>query len=66
MDKTDLLRFTKSTETLITPKTVGGMYGRAEMLGKLPLRIQKWIVGRGNSSQPDMGFVVEPWSFFLS
>ncbi len=66
MDKPDLVRFTKRTEMLITPKAVGNLYQRAEMLSRLPLRVQKWIVGRAARQDEHIGFVVEPYSFFLA
>ena len=66
MDKPDLIRHIKRTEALVSPKTVGGLYSRAEMLGKLPVGIQKWVVNRAGSNDSYIGFVVEPYSFFLS
>jgi hypothetical protein len=66
VDKAELLRFIKGTEGLIDPASVGRLYGRAEMLGRLPVRVQKWIVGRAGGGEPYMGFVVEPYSFFLA
>ena len=66
MDKPDLFRFTKRTELLISPKAVGNLYQRAEMLSRLPLRVQKWIVGRAARKDEHIGFVVEPYSFFLA
>ena len=49
MDKLELHRYIKRTETLISPKAVGGLYGRAEMLGRLPAGVQKWVVGRAGA-----------------
>ena len=66
MDKLDLHRYIKRTEALISPRTVGGLYGRAEILGKLPSGVQKWVVGRASSPDQHIGFVVEPYAFFLS
>ena len=66
MNKPDLLRFIKSTEKLVTPKAVGKMYQRAEMLSKLPLGVQKWIVGRAGRERSNIAFVVEPYSLFLA
>jgi hypothetical protein len=36
------------------------------MLSKLPEGIQKWIVNRAVSDDPYVGFVVEPYSYFLA
>jgi hypothetical protein len=66
VDKSDLLRFTKTTETMITPKAVGRLYQRAEMLSKLPVGVQKWIVRRAGGEGSTIGFVVEPYSLFLA
>ena len=66
MDKPDLHRYIMKTESLVSPKAVGGLYGRAEMLGRLPTRVQKWVVGRASSPDQYIGFVVEPYAFFLS
>ena len=66
MDKLELHRYIKRTETLISPKAVGGLYGRAEMLGRLPAGVQKWVVGRAGAKDQYIGFVVEPYAFFLS
>ena len=66
MDRRDLHRYIKKTETLISPKTVGGLYGRAEMLGRLPAGVQKWVVRRAGNKDDHIGFVVEPYAFFLS
>jgi hypothetical protein len=66
VDRSDLLRFTKSTENLISPKAVGRLYQRAEMLGRLPVSVQKRIVSRAGGDDQYIGFVVEPYSFFLA
>jgi hypothetical protein len=66
VDKPDLLRFIKITERMVTPKAVGKLYGRAEMLSKLPVGVQKRIVARASRDGSRIGFVVEPYSFFLA
>jgi hypothetical protein len=66
MDRAELLRYVKRTESLISPKAVGGLYQRAEMLGRLPVGVQKWVVRRASGTDKNIGFVVEPYSFFLS
>jgi hypothetical protein len=66
VDRPTLLGFTKHTEMLISPKAVGKLYQRAEMLSRLPLGVQKWIVGRVSREQQHIGFVVEPYSYFLA
>ena len=66
MLKSDLIQFIKNTEKMILPGKVGPLFQRAEMLSKLPLKIQKFIIERGSKNDPFIGFVVEPYSFFLS
>ena len=66
MDKPDLRRFIKTTERMVSPKAVGKLYGRAEMLSKLPVGVQKRIVERASRDSSRIGFVVEPYSFFLA
>ena len=62
----DAIDFTKHTEMLVSPKTVGGLYKRAEMLAKLPVGAQKWIVEHAPGADPYIGFVVEPYCSFLA
>ena len=66
MDRSAFIRYAKSTEQLVSPRTVGGLYQRAEMLGKLPVGIQRRIVKRASRGDQSIGFVVEPYSFFLA
>ena len=66
VDPSESLRFTKSTEMLITPRAVGGLYQRAEMLGRLPRGVQRWIVHRATKDGSNIGFVVEPYAFFVA
>jgi hypothetical protein len=66
VDRPDLHRFVRGTERLVTPKTVGSLYGRAEMLSKLPVGIQKRIVNRASKDDRYIAFVVEPYSLFLA
>ena len=66
MDRSELLRYVKRTEMLVSPRTVGGLYQRAEMLGRLPVRVQKWVARRAGKGEQNIGFVVEPYSFFLA
>ncbi|MFK7804295.1 MAG: hypothetical protein AB8G95_21855 [Anaerolineae bacterium] len=66
MLRSDLLQFIKNSEKMVLPGKVGPLFQRAEMLSKLPLKIQKFIIERGSKNDPFIGFVVEPYSFFLS
>lgn len=66
MDSTLFRKYVKNVEKRIEPKKVSMAYQGAEFLKKLPLFIQKKIIGSGTQKDPYMGFVVEPWSLFLS
>jgi hypothetical protein len=66
MNQADLLQFIKNTEKMVTPQRVGGLYQRAEMLRKLPLKLQQLIIEKGSGNDPYIGFIVEPYSFFLA
>jgi hypothetical protein len=60
-----LRRFVTLTEQKVSPKQVGKLYANAEMLAKLPVRLQRWIVHRAGGD-PAMAFIVEPYCFFLA
>ena len=66
MDRSDSHRFIKRTENLVTPGAVATMHRRAEMLTRLPVGVQKWIVGRAGGKDEYVGFIVEPYSLFLA
>ncbi len=60
-----LRRFVTHTERKISPRDVGRLYQRAEMLARLPLPAQRWITTHAGGD-PDIGFVVEPYCLFLA
>ncbi|GAA3629873.1 hypothetical protein GCM10022200_10750 [Microbacterium awajiense] len=60
-----LRRFIGETERRVTPKAVAALYSRAEMLARMPLRVQRWIVAHARGEEY-MGFVVEPYALFLA
>ncbi|MEM8860418.1 MAG: hypothetical protein AAGD96_19000 [Chloroflexota bacterium] len=66
MDKSDLNQFIKNTEKTVLPSKVGPLYPWAERLGRLPKKWQKFFIERGSKNDPFIGFVVEPYSFFIS
>lgn len=61
-----LLNYIKKTEGMINPEKVGQISQFSSFLGRLPLSWQKGIAKNGAKTNPYMGFVVEPYSFFLS
>lgn len=65
MEPSERRRFVTNTEDRVSPKAVGALYGRAEMLARMPLGLQRWIVSHARGEEL-MGFVVEPYCFFLS
>ena len=66
MDATTRISFAKDIESKVLPKDVGKLYQRAEMLGKLPKSLQRWVVEKGAGDDPFIPFVVEPYCSFLS
>jgi hypothetical protein len=66
MSENSSAQFAKHTEMLVSPRTVGGLYRRAEMLARLPVGVQKWIVANAPGADPYIGFVVEPYCSFLT
>lgn len=66
MDKKDLLAFIMKTETMVTPKKVATVFQGAQMMKKLPLGIQKFVMKKASQKDPDIGFIVEPYSFFMA
>lgn len=66
MEQKDLLAFIMKTETMVTPEKVATVFQGAQMLKKLPLGIQKFIMKKASRKDPDIGFIVEPYSCFLA
>lgn len=65
MEPSELRAFIVETETTVSPKTVGALHGRAEMLARMPMKLQQWIVAHARGPEY-MGFVVEPYCLFLA
>ena len=65
IDPLELRRFIVGTERSVSPKAVAALYGRAEMLARMPRRVQEWVVSHART-EGHRGFVVEPYCFFLS
>jgi hypothetical protein len=66
MQTDTLLRYVKTTEEMILPEQVARVNQASSFLRKLPLWLQKYIAKKGSVKNPYMGFVVEPYSFFLA
>jgi hypothetical protein len=66
MEKSERLRFIVATERMVSPKKVASIFQGAEMLRKLPKSLQKKIMESGTKRDPYIGFIVEPYSFFLA
>lgn len=64
--KDSTVAFMKNVEHRVTPKKVAMMHNNATKLMKLPKGIQHKIVGLNSKKNDYMGFVVEPYSFFLN
>jgi hypothetical protein len=65
VEPSELRRFVAHTEDRVSPRAVAGLYRRAEMLARMPLPLQRWIVSHAGGEEY-MGFVVEPYCFFLA
>jgi hypothetical protein len=53
------------SESTVSPREVGRLHGRAEMLARLPQSVQRWIVAHA-PADPLVGFIVEPYALFLA
>lgn len=53
------------SESTVSPREVGKLHGRAEMLARLPQSVQRWIVAHA-PADPLVGFIVEPYALFLT
>ena len=62
----ELNEYVKATELMVVPGKVAQVSQFSSFLQKLPLKWQKGIAARGAKTNPYMGFIVEPYSFFLS
>lgn len=61
----DAERFAKGTERLVDPVSVGSIHFLQQFAGLLPRGVQRAMVERSSDASPYMGFVVEPYAFFL-
>ena len=59
-------RFAKGTERLVDPVTVGSIHFLQQFFGLLPLGVQRALLERSSKASSHMGFVVEPYAFFLA
>lgn len=57
--------FTKGVERLVDPMSVGTMHFIQPLNSLLPKTIQKRLITAASKKNPVMGFVVEPYSFYL-
>ena len=61
-----LINYIKTTEQMVTPEKVAAVNQFSGFLSKLPVKWQKTIASKSSKKNPYMGFIVEPYSFFLS
>jgi len=57
--------FTVGVEKLVHPVDVGTLHFVQNFTGSLPIGIQKKMINNAAKTTPYMGFVVEPYSYFL-
>lgn len=62
----DKFRFTKGIEGLVDPMEVGTIHFLSPFSRMLPKKVQNFIVESSAKKMPYMGFVVEPYSYFLA
>ncbi|NHM13330.1 hypothetical protein [Xiamenia xianingshaonis] len=63
---TNLDAFAKGTERLVDPTTVGSIHFLQQFFDVVPKGIQRAIMMRSTKKAPHMGFIVEPYAFFLA
>ena len=61
----NILEYAKGVEKMVNPMDVGTTHHMQKKLSKLPTFIQRKIVTSAAKSATKMGFVVEPYAFFL-
>jgi hypothetical protein len=61
----ELGKFTKGVERLVNPIDVGTLHFIQSFNNYIPKKIQKKMVDSSSKITPYMGFVVEPYSYFL-
>ncbi|MBQ3306538.1 hypothetical protein IJH02_03875 [Candidatus Saccharibacteria bacterium] len=57
--------FARGTEKMVNPMEVGKVHFRQTQLRRLPVWIQRKLVKSGMKKMSRMGFIVEPYAFFL-
>lgn len=66
MDRTDNRNFIAKTESLVKPVDVTAISFLGDFNRLLPLKAQEKIMKKGSESIPYMGFIVDPYCFFLA
>lgn len=57
--------FAKGVERMVDPVTVGSIHFFQQFYGMLPSAVQRKMLASASETTPYMGFVVEPYAFFL-
>ncbi|NHJ84136.1 MAG: hypothetical protein FK734_01655 [Asgard group archaeon] len=58
--------FIKKAESLVKPRDVTGISFFSDLNSKMPKKIQRAFMNSGKKRVPYMGFIVDPYCFFLS
>jgi len=66
MDQEEYRDFIKKTESLVKPQDVTGISFLSSFSKSLPLKTQHKFTQSGKERIPYMGFIVDPYGFFLS
>lgn len=63
---TETIQFIKNVEERVTPEGIAMIHNNAVKLMKLPKFIQNFIIQLNTKNNQYMGFVVEPYSYFMA
>ncbi len=66
MDRSERLRFIRISEKMVLPERVAFFGVFSKLVKALPLSWQRKMTENAAKKDPYMGFIVEPYSFFLS
>jgi len=66
MDYNQTRQYIVNVENRITPAGIVNVYQGAQLLKKIPRFLQNKIIEKNSQKNPYMGFVVEPYSFFMA
>ena len=66
MTKEENRSYIKKSESLVKPRDITAISFLGDFNKYLPKKVQRMMVQKGSGKVPYMGFIVEPYCFFLS